>query len=324
MRSALQYQPDLDQLAIAGALEASLAALLPIARLHITGGGEDEATWEHLAELGVTTAALDEAHGGSALGATELALIAIELGRNLASPAVFATIIASAAAKDLVGVNEVPRIAAAFLADDRAWIDEGGANLLLARDDSGASLHALPVRPLVADEDTWGARLMTGDIGAPLRLLESREAQLLRLLDAAALSGIAEATLAMAVDYAKTREQFGRPIGSFQAVKHHCASMAIAARSARDLTTFAAVAIDIGRADALLRTESAFLVSAQAAIDNAGTNIQIHGGIGFSAEAQPHLFLKRARLLAAIGGGNEAAIRRVAAAHPSTDKRRES
>src|SRR3546814_7592323 len=86
----------------------------------------------------------------------------------------------------------------------------------------------------------------------------------------------------MGVDYAGLREQFGRPIGTFQAVKHHCANMAIAARCARDQVSFAAVAIDEGRADAALQVESALFVAGTAAIENAGKNIQIHGGIGFS------------------------------------------
>jgi len=319
----MQYQPDQDQLALAGAFEAPLAAILPIARLHREAGGENETTWRRLFELGLTSAALEEERGGSGLGATELALIGIELGRNLASPAIFATMIALGGAKRLVDSSDPPRIAAAFPVEDSIWIDESSANLLLARTNAGAALHAMPSGARVADEETWGARLMSGDIGPALRRLGPREVRLMRLLDAAALAGIADATLAMAVEYAKTREQFGRPIGSFQAIKHHCANMAIAARSARDLTTFAAVAIDTGRVDAPSRTESAFLVAAHAAIDNAGVNIQIHGGIGFSAEADPHLFLKRARLIAALGGGVEAAGRRVVAAYQSNSRRME-
>jgi alkylation response protein AidB-like acyl-CoA dehydrogenase len=132
------------------------------------------------------------------------------------------------------------------------------------------------------------------------------------LIDAAALAGIAGAALEMAVAYAGTREQFGRPIGSFQAVKHHCANMAIAARCARDQTSFASVALDDGRADAHLQVECAFFVAGMAALENSGKNIQIHGGMGFSDEADPHLFLKRARLQIAIGGGLEAANGRIA------------
>ncbi|WP_168371701.1 acyl-CoA dehydrogenase family protein [Sphingomonas sp. Leaf357] len=296
-------------MSLSAALEAPLADLLPIARLHAGAIGEDHSVWRQLFDLGILTAGLDEARGGSGLGATELVLIAIELGKHLVSPAIIATMVA----RD--GTEESLRIATGFGGEEPVWIEEPGASVLLVRTDAGATLHAMPKDGQIADDFIWGVRLINGPIGAPLRELDMREASLLRLLEAAALAGIADATLAMAVDYAKTREQFGRPIGSFQAIKHHCANMAISARAARDLTTFAAVAMDTGRADAAHRTESAFLVAANAAVDNAGMNIQVHGGIGFSAEADPHLFLKRARLIVALGGGSEAAALRIAAAH---------
>jgi alkylation response protein AidB-like acyl-CoA dehydrogenase len=312
MRSALWYQPNQDQVSLVGGLEAPVAALLKVSRLHKGASGEDEATWRQLSELGVLTAGLDEAHGGIGLGAAELALIAIALGNALASPSVFATMTAVGAAQAAGVAPDTCRVAAAFGDGAFTWIDEPGANLLLVRTATGAALHTMPVSPKLADETTWGARLMSGTLGKPLGLLDGRETLLMRLIDAAALAGIAEATLAMAVAYAKMREQFGRPIGSFQAVKHHCANMAIAARSARDLTTFAAVAIDTGRDEAVQLTESAVLIASRAAMENAGTNIQIHGGIGFSDEADPHLFLKRAQLITSLGGGIEAAAQRVA------------
>jgi alkylation response protein AidB-like acyl-CoA dehydrogenase len=140
----------------------------------------------------------------------------------------------------------------------------------------------------------------------------------LRLIDAAALAGIARAALDMAVAYAGLREQFGRPIGSFQAIKHHCANMALAARCAADQVSFAAVALDDdnddddARTDAALQIESAFYVAGAAAIDNCGKNIQVHGGMGFSDEADPHHLLKRARVLCEIAGGLEAALVRLA------------
>jgi len=132
----------------------------------------------------------------------------------------------------------------------------------------------------------------------------------------ARVAGIAQAALEMAVAYARMREQFGRPIGSFQAVKHHAANMALSCRLACDQVTFAALAVDDGRRDAVLQVESAFFVAGSAAIDNAGKNIQIHGGIGFSDEADPHRLLKRARVLVEIAGGLEAAMTRVGDAPP--------
>jgi alkylation response protein AidB-like acyl-CoA dehydrogenase len=87
--------------------------------------------------------------------------------------------------------------------------------------------------------------------------------------------------------------------------------MAIAARTAADLVSFAAVAIDDARADAALQVESALYAAGRAAIDNTGTNIQIHGGMGFSEEADPHRLLKRARVFVELAGGLEAAVARV-------------
>jgi alkylation response protein AidB-like acyl-CoA dehydrogenase len=151
-----------------------------------------------------------------------------------------------------------------------------------------------------------------GGLGVPLARFDESQLVRLRLIDAAALAGIADAAVEMGVAYAGTREQFGRPIGTFQAVKHHCADMAMAARCARDQVSFAAVALDEGRTDAQLQVECAFLVSASAALESSGRNIQIHGGMGFSDEADPHLLLKRAQLLVAIAGGLEAASGRIA------------
>ena len=107
----------------------------------------------------------------------------------------------------------------------------------------------------------------------------------------------------MAVSYAGVRQQFGRVIGSFQAIKHHCANMASGARRSRDQTTFAAIALDDGRDDAELQIECALLTAGTVALRNAALNIQIHGAIGFSDEADPHLLVKRAQLYINVAGG---------------------
>jgi alkylation response protein AidB-like acyl-CoA dehydrogenase len=193
-------------------------------------------------------------------------------------------------------------------------VDEPGAAHVLVRDRNGAALHDSGTCPSrTVDDRLWFAALReAADVGEQLARLDEAQLVRLRLIDAAALAGIAGAVLEMSVAYAGTREQFGRPIGSFQAVKHHCANMAMAARCARDQTGFAAVALDEGRPDAQLQVECAFFVAGSAALESAGKNIQIHGGMGFSDEADPHLFLKRAQLLIAIAGGLEAASWRIA------------
>jgi alkylation response protein AidB-like acyl-CoA dehydrogenase len=163
----------------------------------------------------------------------------------------------------------------------------------------------------------WSCRLFDAELGKPLGETDVDQALRLRLIEAAALAGLAQASLDMAVQYAGMRNQFGRPIGSFQAVKHHCANMALATRLASDQVSFASVALEDRRDDAALQVESAFFVAGSAALENASRNIQVHGGIGFSDEADPHRLLKRARLQLEIAGGLELAITRIGQAPPN-------
>jgi alkylation response protein AidB-like acyl-CoA dehydrogenase len=121
-------------------------------------------------------------------------------------------------------------------------------------------------------------------------------------LMAAMLAGNAQGSLDLAVEYAKTRKQFGRPIGSFQAIKHRCADMQVRARTAYAQAMHAAMSAAAEFEDASRQSGAALLVSIDAAIRNAEAGIQIHGGMGFSAECAAHLFLKRAHVLRIIGG----------------------
>jgi alkylation response protein AidB-like acyl-CoA dehydrogenase len=310
-----RYHPSSEQLALGGTIDASLAALLPLSRLH-GSYQEDAKIWSSLEEIGVFGIGVSEELGGSGLGAVEEALIVMGLGRRLASPGILASI--GAAHLQLGGsaaASRGNRVAAAYRHGDRIIIvDEPEAALVLVRDRTGAALYdSRTCTARTVDDRLWLAALReAADVGEPLARFDEFQLARLRLIDAAALAGIAEATLEMSVAYAGIRKQFGHPIGSFQAVKHHCANMAIAARCARDQTSFAAVALDEGRADAQLQVECAFFIAGSSALENAGKNIQIHGGMGFSDEADPHLFLKRAQLMIAIAGGLEAACWRVA------------
>jgi alkylation response protein AidB-like acyl-CoA dehydrogenase len=306
-----RYHPNADQLALASAMDDTIVDLLPLSRLH-AAHDETAETWSHLEQAGVFGICVGEDDGGSALGAAEEALIAIGLGRRLASPAVLATL--GAAHSGAAGLSG-RRVAAGYRRGERVIVvDSPGADLLLLREADGAALYALEGLPMRAlDSRLWLANLSEASgLGEPLARFDAAGVQRLRLLDAALLAGIAETALQMGVAYAGLREQFGRPIGTFQAIKHHCADMAIAARCARDQVSFAAVAVDEGREDAILQVESALFVAGTAALDNAGKNIQIHGGIGFSDEADPHLLIKRAQVLIAVAGGLEAANARIA------------
>jgi alkylation response protein AidB-like acyl-CoA dehydrogenase len=309
-----RYHPTAEQLALGSTIGESLDELLPLSRLHSLQREEDS-TWKNLEDIGIFGIGVSEALGGSGLGAVEEALIVMRLGRRLASLGVLATMgAAQVQLSEEAAALRGSRAVAAYRDGERLIVvDEPGASLLLLRSRAGATLHRAPVRAgRIVDDRLWLAALRElSDVGDPLARFEPAQLARLRLIDAAALAGIAEAALEMGVAYAEIRHQFGRPIGSFQAVKHHCADMAIAARCARDQTNFAAVAWDEGRLDAPLQVESAFFVSGSAALENAAKNIQIHGGMGFSDEADPHLFLKRAQLVVAIAGGLEAASGRI-------------
>jgi alkylation response protein AidB-like acyl-CoA dehydrogenase len=115
--------------------------------------------------------------------------------------------------------------------------------------------------------------------------------------------GAAARLLDMTVSYAGQREQFGAPIGSFQAVKHHCADMAVAVEAGRATLWAAALALDAASAAARYRAASAAAAyTKSAAAKVAGTALQVHGGIGFTWEHDLHLFLRRIKVDEAFNG----------------------
>jgi alkylation response protein AidB-like acyl-CoA dehydrogenase len=138
--------------------------------------------------------------------------------------------------------------------------------------------------------------------------------QVATVLVAAEAVGIAERTLEMSVEYAKVRQQFGKPIGSFQAVKHRCADMAVRTEVARSVVTFAAVAVRDREADAARHVHGAKALAVDAALENAGHNVQNHGGMGYTWEGDAHLYLKRAWLTEHAFGARRVHLDALAAA----------
>jgi alkylation response protein AidB-like acyl-CoA dehydrogenase len=115
--------------------------------------------------------------------------------------------------------------------------------------------------------------------------------------------GVAQRSLDLAVGYARERVQFGRPIGSFQAIKHKCADMMVKVEAARSAAYWAAcVAADPGAADLPLAASAAKAAASDAAFFCAGSALQIFGGVGFTAEYDIQLYFKRARASAALLG----------------------
>ncbi len=99
----------------------------------------------------------------------------------------------------------------------------------------------------------------------------------------------------MSVEYAKVRMQFGRPIGSFQAIKHKCADMLVAAESAKSAAYYAGWAAAVGDPDFAVAAPLAKACCSDAYFDVAADTIQVHGGIGFTWEHDAHLYFKRAK-----------------------------
>ncbi|MEU6539072.1 acyl-CoA dehydrogenase family protein [Streptomyces sp. NPDC047000] len=147
-----------------------------------------------------------------------------------------------------------------------------------------------------------GRRLAAGP-GEIQRLLD--EASVLRCADAL---GVMERMLRLTVEHTTSRVQFGRPIGTFQAVKHACADMALRVHGARAVTGYAAMAADAGAGDAGRAACAAASYVAAAAGEVAGRALQLHGGIGFTWEHELHLHLRRARADSVLYG--DAAVHR--------------
>ena len=114
--------------------------------------------------------------------------------------------------------------------------------------------------------------------------------------------GLSEAMLDATVGYAKVREQFGRPIGSFQAVKHACADMLVAVSVSRQLVGAAVQAIVDDQPDADVAASMAKSYVTVSAVDIAGKAMQLHGGIGYTWESGIHVYLKRAALNRSLFG----------------------
>ncbi|MEQ8841808.1 MAG: acyl-CoA dehydrogenase family protein [Acidimicrobiales bacterium] len=130
---------------------------------------------------------------------------------------------------------------------------------------------------------------------------------------AAEMLGGAEAVMHLAVDYAKEREQFGRPIGSFQAVKHRCADMLVDVEGMRSAVYHAAWALGAGDVEGPISAATAKVWCSDAGVRVAESALQVHGGIGFTWESDVHLFLKRAQLDSVAFGDARHHRRRLAA-----------
>jgi alkylation response protein AidB-like acyl-CoA dehydrogenase len=226
----------------------------------------DRALWRALGDAGFFALRLPESEGGVGLGLPEAVLVFEEAGRSLLPGPLVATHLAAGA------------VAGAAAGDAVVTRVDGGLVAWLAEADhvQGDATGATPMRsldPLTPLHRTRGPRTPAPDAV---------------LLAAAEQLGSAARSTELAVQYAKQREQFGRPVGAFQAVQHLCAEMLVRTEVARAAVYAAAVTEDP------YEIAGAKLLADEAAVRGARDCLQVHGGMGFTWEADVHLHLKRA------------------------------
>ncbi len=316
---------------------AERAGLRASAREALDGPEERPVWWQALADQGLLGLHVSEEHGGAGAGGVELAVVVEELARALGHGPVLPTLLASlvlsqvggTAAKELLpGLVDGSRTAAVAVEDgltatggDDGLVVSGTASRVLGAAYADVLVLGAGSTWFVVDADQVSVTPLTGMDGTrrpaevrldavavpSARVLTGLTLQHVRALAgtlaAAEACGIAGWCLDTAVAYARTREQFGRLIGSFQAVKHMCSDMLVRAEMARALAWDAARALDEApSAERDLAVAVATAYAVEAGLDNAKACIQVLGGIGYTWEHDAHIYLKRALSLRALVG----------------------
>ena len=298
------------------------------------GDGRDAALWSALAEMGVIGLTVPEEHGGMGMTLLDLVPILTEAGRVaypgalVETTAVVAPLLATAApaeiaARWLPGIADGSVIATIALEGQPLVTDVHVAGLVVAQ--RGDRLYAVPgdrVRATPQQSVDGARRVSTIEWDeADGELIASGEAAWDAInaafdrgavATAAVLIGLAEHMIAMSVEYVVERKQFGVPIGSFQAVKHHLADAELKVSFARPVVWAGAYAIVEGSPDAVRGASMAKCFASDAAELVARKALQTHGAIGYTTEHDLHFWMKRSWALSSAWGDAAWHRRRVA------------
>ncbi len=292
------------------------------------------AYWPGLADFGIFRVAIAEAAGGHGGSVADLAVLVEQAAHDLVGGPVLPTALANLVTAGALAEDMPCGVALDFVLGDVVSVPAAPGELLLTGvwesvlgaapgtsvllpvgtpdglrwcvigpDAEGLRIEALTP----ADPSTPLARVHCVDVRVPAdRVFESPHAveDLLAVLVSAELAGVAGWCLETAVEYAKVREQFGRKIGSFQALKHICAWMLCRAELIRSVAADAAAAVDEGGAELPIAAAIAAAISLDAAVETAKDCIQVLGGIGFTWEHDAHFYLRRATALRQLLGGS--------------------
>jgi alkylation response protein AidB-like acyl-CoA dehydrogenase len=271
-----------------------LAARYPLETVRrIALDGEPDPHWDEIDELGWP--------GIVEYGHVELAVVAEELGYSLAPTPLASTWAASLLHPGLEGRGTVALHGDVTIGSDGSLTGEKYAvpnadaadTIVVAQDGRLFAVTGAAVEPARSLDPTRPLFTVRFD-AAPATELEPRAWDAVHVASAAEAVGVAARVTEMTVAYAKERKQFGRAIGSYQAVSHACAQMFLETEGARAIVYWAAWALDHEPETAPLAAGSAKAYASDAAVGVTRRALQLHGGIGFTWEHDLHLFLKRA------------------------------
>ena len=326
----MDFELSQDQRDLQDGIRSLVAGAVPLDATRSKEGADDVIdpdAWHALGDAGVFSLLVDEDAGGTGLDLIEGAIVFEELGRVLApGPLVATTAVA-------------PFLEAAAHGSPHAFVEQSTSAIptLLEHPRSAATVVSLPAiesdaLALVLDRAALATEpvpspldpltplaVVTGsfDAACPLEgVSAARLRQTAMVLSSAFQVGIAAQSVDLATEYAKHREQFGRPIGSFQAIKHLLADALVRTEVARASVHSAAITLDdevVAEAEALVvgldpeqlrwrAVAGAKMLADEAAMTNSRTAVQVYGGMGFTWEVPVHLFVKRSRVLAATLG----------------------
>lgn len=275
-------------------------------------GEYDDSVWSEMSELGWPGIFVPEENGGQGLGVVELMIVMEEMGYALA-PSPFLSNAAAGLALLHAGSDDqrsrwLPGIAsgegrgaAGVVSNGSALVpDAEGAEVIVLLDPNGSSTVVAGSSASVEAVDSIDstrrfARVQAGD-GEPLSGDPGFALAAAAVAISAELVGVAQRAMEMAVEYAKDRKQFGRPIGSYQAVSHRCAQMLLEVEGARSTTYFAGWTADNEPETLPLAASMAKAAASDAGWSVTASSLQVHGGIGFTWEHDLHFFLKRAKV----------------------------
>ena len=304
----MNFEIDDQQRDFASSIDAALGAANVPAAVRAWGAGDVDPgrkVWATLADLGVTALAVAEEYDGIDAHPVDLVVAAERLGYwGVPGP-----------------VTESIAVAPILLAGDGRSADLASGELI-------ATVAMAPHAPRAVDADTAGVILVAGDgtvadgkageahgsVDPARRLFDvsptgdtrsadtARAFELGALITAAQLVGAGQAMLDASVAYAKQRSQFGRLIGSYQAIKHKLADVHIAVEMARPLVYGAALSLADGNADTARDVSAAKAAASDAALLSARSSLQPHGAIGFTQEPDLSLLLVRVQALRSAWG----------------------